>query len=212
MKHSILQVKQRDIIGNPVRKLRKNSILPGIIYGEKSTPRNVQVEYNVFLKAYQQNTKTKVIEVKIEQEPSIPCLIHDLQVDPVKGNLIHFDLLVVNLSHKVHSEVPIKIIGQAKGVKLNNLVLEEILDKISVYALPDKIPNQIEVDVTELTETGDAIRLSDLPVSPDYQFDTEAEAVIVVLSHQSIDKQAEEQPIAQEQAETTEQAKKENKK
>lgn len=212
MKHSTLQVKQRDIVGNPVRKLRKNSILPGVIYGEKSIPRNIQVEYNVFLKAYQQNTKTKVIEVEVEQEPSIPCLIHDLQVDPVKGNLIHFDLLMVNLSHKVHSEVPIKIVGQAKGVKLSNLVLEEILDKISVYALPDKIPNQIEVDVTNLTETGDAIRLSDLPASPDYQFDTDVESVIVVLSHQSVDRQTEEQTIVQDQSESSEQAKKENKK
>ena len=89
-------------------------------------------------------------------------VIKDIQYHPVKGDIIHLDLLRVKAGQEINVSVPLIFIGTAPGVKMGG-VFQELKSDLEVTCLPKHLPNQIEVDISELN-IGDAIHLSDIKV------------------------------------------------
>jgi large subunit ribosomal protein L25 len=106
-----------------------------------------------------------------------PVIVADEQYEPVKGTLMHIDLKRIDLTRKLRVAVPVHTTGDAKGIKQQGGVLDVVTRSIEIECVPDDIPNQFDVDVTELM-IGDAIRVSDLPVKEGVRVLTAGEAVI----------------------------------
>jgi len=106
-----------------------------------------------------------------------PVIVADEQYHPVKGTLMHIDLKRIDLTRKLRVAVPVHVTGEAKGVKQQGGVLDVVTRTIEIECIPDDIPNQFDVDVTELM-IGNAIRVSELPVKPGVRVLTAPEAVI----------------------------------
>jgi len=182
MHHLQLSAKTRTVLGNSVRKLRKQGLLPAVLYGQNFNSLPIQIDKKNFLKLYKQAGKTNVIDLNLDSK-TIPVIVQDLDVDPVLGEVRHADFLVVNLQQKVKVTVPIKYVGTPVGVKQLDAVLTVNIDELEIEVLPEKIPDFITVDVTNLTNIHDSISIADLlQVSQEYEILNDPETVLVSLT------------------------------
>ena len=184
--HAQFTAETRQIVGSKVKSLRRLGITPAVVYSKQLSPINIQFKTGDFLKLYKITGFTNVIDLIIDGKTQ-PCLIKDMDVHPYKKVLRHVDFLAVNLKEKIKSTVPVVIIGEAIGVKQLGAVLNPVLDEITIEALPDNIPQSIEIDVTNLATFGDAIRISDIKASKNYIILDDPETLIVNLMEQSVE-------------------------
>lgn len=162
-----------------ITSIRNAGRIPGVIYGYKAENVPVSVDSLTFIKAVRDNGRNSVFSVSVDGA-KLNVLLHDYQIDPLKGDIEHIDLLAVNMSEEVEAAVSINLVGESKGVKLSG-VLQQVLYEITVSATPDKLPEVVEVDITDL-DIGDAITVTDIPKNGDYDVITEGEEVIATVS------------------------------
>jgi large subunit ribosomal protein L25 len=186
MAHVTLDVEKRTILGNSVRKVRKQGLLPAVLYGQKITePITLQLPLNIFEKTFRQVGRTNVLELNFPTDKAKhPCLVHDIDYDPVYGTIRHVDFLEVDLKKKVEAEVPLELVGESPAVKEHGAIVSPQVDTIVVEALPDKIPDKIEIDLSKLDSLDAVIHISDLTATDDYTFvySEEDDITLVTLS------------------------------
>lgn len=174
-----LPVQSRQLTGRKVRRLRKQGIIPGNVFGENQASTSIQVEEKQLMKLYHQAGGTQVIYLTIDQQKKQPVMIADLEFDPVKDTPLHVNFRRINLKEKVTAEVPIVLQGESEAAKQGG-VLVQLLDHLEIEALPDKIPSEIEVDLSALTQIGEMITVADLNLpSQEFQVVTEPDQGIV---------------------------------
>jgi large subunit ribosomal protein L25 len=140
------------------RRLRRSGLVPGIVYGGGNEPRPFQVP--------ERDARTvltrggALIDVRFDGSNPTPVVVKEQQRDPVRGQLIHLDLLEVKLDEQIEAEVPIELLGteDAPGVKEGG-VLEHVTHQITIEALPTAIPDSIPADVSGMS-IGDTLQLS----------------------------------------------------
>jgi large subunit ribosomal protein L25 len=165
-----LKLDKRDVHGKKVAKLRKEGVIPGIIYGASTDPISVQVAANIFEKVYRQAGTYTPVYLTIDGQKKI-AMIKDVDIEPVKGLARHISFHAVKASDPVMAEVPIRLIdeGESEAEKAGLVVLQ-VLEKIEVKALPMDLPDAIEVSVLGLKEAGDKVTLEQatLPEGVEY--------------------------------------------
>ena len=163
MAEKILLAKKREISAKGAKgimnKLRKDGFVPGVYYSKGKEQINFAVE-EIALNKYVFTSKTNIIQLTFEGEEAVGCIIKDIQFDPVTDKVVHIDMLGVTLGQVLQLEVPIRFVGSAEGVKEGG-ILQEQLHKLEVECLPRHIPENLEIDVTELN-IGDSIYIKDL--------------------------------------------------
>ncbi|MBC7472080.1 MAG: 50S ribosomal protein L25 [candidate division SR1 bacterium] len=194
MSHSELKVEKRTVVGNQVRKLRRENIIPSVVYSSSIKPINIQIKIGEFIKVYKEAGKTHVIDLTIDGKV-IPTIVQDLDINPITQQVRHVDFLAVNLKEKVTATVPVLLVGEARGVKENALVLTQNTKELQVIALPDNIPELIEVNVTDLFQIGDNISISDLLKSDSYEISEDGDLILASLVAQSIEIEESEQIV-----------------
>jgi large subunit ribosomal protein L25 len=142
------------------RRLRRSGFVPGVVYGSGSQARPFQVPEREARNALVHGGA--LIDVEIAGSKAVPVVIKEQQRDPVRGELVHLDLLEVNLDEEIQAEVAIELIGaeEAPGVKEGG-VLEHVTHEITISALPTAIPENIPADVSGM-DIGDTLQLSAL--------------------------------------------------
>jgi large subunit ribosomal protein L25 len=145
------------------RRLRRTGLVPGIVYGGGSGEcRPFKVDGRELRHAL--HAGSAVIDLKIGGDGAIPVMVKEQQLHPVRSDVMHVDLIQVNLREKVHAPVIVEVVGvdEAPGVKGGG-VLEQVTRELNVEALPTDIPESITVDVSHL-EAAATMHLSE--VSP----------------------------------------------
>src|SRR3990167_11193753 len=118
MKRTQLSAEVRKTLGHKVKKLRKDGLLPGNIYGNKIKSIAVQVKLNEFKKIWDEVGETGLIDVVIG-EKAHPVLIHGVQSHPVSNQLLHADFHEVSLTEKTTAKVSIELTGESPAVNQN---------------------------------------------------------------------------------------------
>jgi large subunit ribosomal protein L25 len=203
MTHLELQAKLRTETGNKARKLRRDGVIPAVIFSKSYGSENVQVNFSEFYKVYKQSGKNHVIDLMVDDK-KIPVIVNEIDVHPYKGLPRHVNFLAVDLKTKVTASVPVEIEGESPGVKEFGAVLIVDMEDIEVSALPDKLPNSIVINIEKLKEVGDSIKISDLTAGGDYDFVVDADQSVVTLVAQSKEEDFETQVEVVEETETTE--------
>lgn len=158
-----LQAGKRDTLGKKVKTLRNQSILPGNVYGKGLESVAVSLPEKEFRTISKTAGETGVIYLKLEgEDKERPVLIHAVTRHPVNGSLIHADLYQVNLREKTTANVPVVLVGENELEKNGEVLLMQVLNEIEVDALPTDIPSKFEVNVTNLSEVGQSIKVSEL--------------------------------------------------
>jgi large subunit ribosomal protein L25 len=126
-----------------------------------------------------ENTLLEITYNDDSKEVKKLSLLRDIQFDFLTSKPIHFDFQALDINKKITVNVPVKIVGKARGIKEGG-ILEEILREIPVECLPKHIPNSFEIDVTDL-DIGHSIHVSALKVSEDFQILKDDEETIVTI-------------------------------
>lgn len=146
------------------KKLRSEGRVPAVIYGGTTKPQTLEVKakdlQNLINHAASENL---LVDLAVEKDarPKRLALVKELQHHALNGKLLHVDLHEVSETEKVTVMVPVESTGEAAGVKTGGGVLEHVLFKIKVRALPKDLPEVLEVDVSHL-EIGQSIHLGDI--------------------------------------------------
>jgi large subunit ribosomal protein L25 len=152
--------------------------IPAVVYGAFKNPVAVSVNPKDITRIIRgKGGHNSIFDVDIEGVERTPVIVADEQYDPIKGHLLHIDLRRIDLTRKLRLAIPVHVSGEAKGVKQQGGVLDVVTRTIEIECVPDDIPNQFDVDVTELM-IGSAIRVSELPVKEGVRILTAGDAVI----------------------------------
>jgi large subunit ribosomal protein L25 len=174
-----LSAEPRTIIGKQVKQLRRKQILPANVYGHKVEATAISLALLDFKSVFKQAGETGLIDLQVHGEPQTrPVLINDTLVDPVTGALLHIDFYQVNLKEKLTATVPLEFEGESPIVKAKEGILLELLQEVEVESLPTNIPSSIVVDISNLTEVDQGIKVGDLPLPAGVEMQTDAEELV----------------------------------
>jgi large subunit ribosomal protein L25 len=165
-----------------VRRLRRTGFVPGVVYGGGSGDcRAFKVDARDLRHAL--HAGSAVIDLKIGGDGAIPVMVKDQQLHPVRSDVMHLDLIQVNLREKVHAPVTVELVNgdEAPGVKGGG-VLEQVTRELNVEALPTDIPENITVDVAHL-EAAATMHLSEVAAPEGVVFlDDPDETIIATIT------------------------------
>ncbi|MFN3301678.1 MAG: 50S ribosomal protein L25 [Patescibacteria group bacterium] len=176
-----LQAKKRTILGKKVKKIRRQDIIPAVVYGHNVPSENIEVERKSFEKVLRQAGQSTIIDLVIDKKP-VKVLIHDLQFDPVTNKIIHVDFYQIKEKEKVTVDVELKFSGEAPAVKEKGGILIHHLTKIKIEALPKDLIHEIDVDLSKLVDFHSLIRVKDLHFPPNVRILNDPEEIIVSIA------------------------------
>ena len=179
-----LQVQERESRGSAEsRRLRKQGLIPGVLYGRGNDPKAISVAERELRRALTGDAGLHaILDVTFDgQNSARPSILKSYQQDPVKGSLTHIDLQEVRLDQAIQARVVVELIGEPVGVTEGG-VLSQVNREITVEALPLEIPEHLDLDVTGMA-IGDTLRLADLPVQEGVKFlDDPEETVLATVT------------------------------
>jgi len=163
MDKHILKAEKRKILGQKVKTLRKEGVLPANIYGKKVKSLAIQIPLNEFEKIYKEAGETGIIEITVDKSKR-SVLINNVQLHPVSDLPLHVDFLQIDLKEKVTADVPVDFVGESPAEKSGLGTVVQYINEIEVEALPTNLPEKFEVDLSKLTEVGKTVLAKDLDV------------------------------------------------
>jgi large subunit ribosomal protein L25 len=142
------------------RKLRASGRIPAVMYGHGDETRSVSVDAHELERLFAHiHVESTVIDIAVDGAP-IKALVREVQRDVVRDKVLHVDFYLIHAGEHVTVEIPLRIIGNAPGVRIGGL-LQQSLDALEIRCLPDSIPDTIEVDISSL-QIGDSVHVRDL--------------------------------------------------
>jgi large subunit ribosomal protein L25 len=197
-----LKAAKRDILGKKTRFLRRQGITPTHLLGHGIKSLALQCDTAELQSIIAQGGTTRIIELNIEAEKRPRSVfIREIQRDEINGQLLHVDFYQVKMTEKITVDIPIVLVGEAPATKSKENMLEQLLTQLGVECLPEKLPPQIEVDLSPLEEAGQAIHVEDIALAPDITITTEPDQIIVKVSRIKVAVEEEEVvTLAEEEA------------
>ena len=179
-----LKAQKREGTGKGVaRKLRQEGRVPAVLYGRELGTMHLSLDTheaeNLFHSISTENT---IVGLKVEGVGELfQTLVREIQSHPFKDSLIHVDFLRIQAGVAVDVEVPLRLIGDPIGVKNSGGVLEQVLNELPVKCIPSKIPELIEVDVSEL-DINDSLHVYDLELEEGINITVDEERTICAVA------------------------------
>jgi len=166
MEEIFLEAELREEKGSAkARELRNNGYLPSVVYFHGKDALSIKFSKSALLKlVHQHRLESVIINLKIKDDKKAkgrPCLVKEIQYDPVSEDIIHVDFNEISLTETIKVNVSIEVKGEPIGVKQEGGSLEHILWELEVECLPTNMPKNIEVDVSAL-KMGEAIHVKDM--------------------------------------------------
>ena len=194
-----LNVENRPITGKKTaKKLRNKRIIPGVLYFKGEEPIQIAVDKLVMYHAL--HSGQRIYEIDVAGTTQY-VMVKEMQYHPVTDALIHIDFMRVRRSEKINISVPIMLIGESLGVKEGG-VLSQSLTQIEIECLPTDVPEQIELDVTDL-EMNSSYSVADVKIKDEEITIISEQELNVVSIHPPV---AEEEPIVEDELEDEEEA------
>ncbi len=180
-------VELRSVLGKKVSRLRRDGILPAVIYGRGVPSVSVQLPYIDARDLMNEHGRNTLINVQVAGESeSRPVVVRQIEQNPVTRALLHLDFYQVDLSRLITALVPISITGLAPAVARWGGVLVQGLESVEIEALPQRIPLHIEAPVGTLAQIGDQLTLAAIRPPAGVRFITGLDSVVVSVQHGAV--------------------------
>lgn len=160
----VLTAQKREIVGKKVSSLRRDGLIPAVIYRKNIESINISINNAEFTKVYKNAGGNTIVLVKLEGGSDKNVLIHRVDRDGVTGYVIHADLYEVKMTEKITAKVPLVFIGDSKAVREMDGMLITNKNEVEVECLPGDLIHEIEVSIEVLDDFEKAIHVSDLRV------------------------------------------------
>jgi large subunit ribosomal protein L25 len=174
-----IAAESRDSRGkNEARRLRASGSMPAVLYGGTGEATPLAVSPKELSRIL--NSKTghnTIFNLNVTGKEKAPVMIIDWQYDPIKDSLLHVDLKRIDLTKRITVKVPVVTHGDPKGVKIQGGIHEVVSREVEIECLPDDIPEQFVVQVSELL-IGQSVRAAEIPMSGSMKLLSPSDAVI----------------------------------
>jgi large subunit ribosomal protein L25 len=189
-----LTVQTRAEVGrNAIKKVRKQGLIPGVIYGVGHEPINLEVNgrqlSTVLAHSSSENILLELEIVDGDNKRNSLAMIQEVQHHPLQRRILHVDFHAVSATEKITAEVPIETIGEPVGVKTGGGLLEHILRDLEVECLPGDLPERIQVDVSSL-DINQSIHVKDLQLPAGVEAITDGDLTVVAVSAARVEEEA----------------------
>ncbi|MDA3974158.1 50S ribosomal protein L25/general stress protein Ctc [Enterococcus thailandicus] len=184
-----LEVSKRAVRPRSLRnQLRHEGKVPAVVYGYQMESTPISFDGQTFSKMLRENGANTVITMDVDGK-KVNTLVHKVQTNTFNNHFEHVEFLSVNMTEDTEVETEVVLVGESAGVKSGG-VLAQNLYTVIVSATPDKLPERIEVDVTDLN-IGDSITVADLPTNKDYTVITDGEEQIAAVVEAQVEEETE---------------------
>jgi len=184
-----LPARKRDILGKKARFLRHKGITPTHLFGHNLRSLPLQCDTAELQRIITRAQATRLINLEIEGEKQPRSIvIREIQRAEPGGQLLHVDFYQVRKTEKITMDVPFVLVGEAPALKEKGRLLTLGVTSLSIECLPAKLPSRIEVDLSSLEEPEQAIRVSDLTLSPDITVITGPDQLVVKVSEAAVER------------------------
>jgi large subunit ribosomal protein L25 len=183
MEQFVINARRRELTGTgPSRQYRRDGYVPATVYGRGKEAASILVvakELQAFLRHH---GSLATLNIEGESETGgLGALVQEVQRHPISREVLSADFLWVSLTESVTVNVPLHLVGDAPGVKVQGGSLEQTLHEISIACLPGTIPDFIEVDISGL-HTGQSLHVSDITPTAGVTIMTPAEEAVAVIT------------------------------
>ena len=207
MKSLQLKANRREILGKKTRFLRRQGTTPTHLFGHKIESLSLECQTAELAHIVGQAGMTQLIDLSIDNDMQPKkVIIREIQRHSISRQLIHVDFFQIKLTEKMKADIPIVLVGEAPALKEKGRIISQSLTHLNVESLPDKLPPHIEIDLTPLTEMGQAIHVSDIVLDPAVTITTNPERMVVKIAEAAIARVEKEEAEAEEEELTAEES------
>ncbi|HSX00820.1 MAG TPA: 50S ribosomal protein L25 [Candidatus Saccharimonas sp.] len=160
----MIEARKRKAGGKQAAKLRAAGKVPGVMYGHGVQPESLELDSRELERVYDRAGGNKIVGLKVGDGAVTNVLIYDVQREPMRGRLTHADFYLVRMDEELRAEVPIHYVGESTAVYQDEGTLVKNLEAIEVECLPDRLPENFEVDISVLDDFEKTITVGDLKV------------------------------------------------
>jgi len=217
----LLNAQKREIKGKKVESLRKEGLIPAVLYGwNEKESQMISVDKKIFQKIWKDAGESTLIDLDIDGDKK-GVLIYDVAINPLTDEPIHVDFYAAQMDKLIEAEVSIVFEGESPAVKNLGGALVKVMHEILVEALPRNLPHEVKVDLATLINFNDKILVSDIQLPEGVTINANKDDAVAlveeprseeeeVTEERSIeDIQVEEKGKKEEDGEESEEAKKE---
>ncbi len=197
----IITAKEREVGTKVSRRMRRNGKVPGVVYGIDFENKHIELDKSQLLAGLRKSRRNDRFELKLESGESYNVIVKSIQWHPVTDDIVHIDFYKLTEGKPITVDIPIKLTGEAKGVKLGG-DLYQPRKRITVVALPESIPNEIVVDISDMN-IGDVLHVFDLDMPKGVEVkSTKNFTLVAILGKTQEEEETEEE--TEEEVETEE--------
>jgi large subunit ribosomal protein L25 len=178
-----IAAEERAVLGKHVKLLRRQGIVPANLDGRKQPSLALQVSDKDLQKLLARGG-SKVILLKVGDQPAIQALLKRVQLNPVTGKASHVEFHRVSSQEKLKTPVRLRFVNEPAMLP-GNASISRSLSEVMVECLPADLPNTIEVDLSQLTEANSLIRVGNLTVGPGLTILTDQNDVVASVHKQA---------------------------
>lgn len=195
-----LQVTTRNVLGKKNRFLRRQGITPVHLFGHSIESQALQCETLQLKQIIAHAGTTRLISLRIDSEKQPKSVfIREIQKNAVSNQLFHVDFYQVKMGEKIAVDVPIILVGESPAIKRKGCMLTHGITRLSIESLPDRVPPQIEVDISILEEVEQTIHVKDIVLDPDITVNADPEQLVVKIT-EAVVKAEEVEEVAEAEA------------
>jgi len=192
----VIEAQKRIVKGKQVGALRRQGILPGIIYGrigkEQIEPIAIQLDLHEVSQTIKKLTGSSLVTINVEGE-KYPAILREAQRDVIYATLRHVDFMAVSMTEKLHAAVPIELIGQAPAEVTMAAVVVTGISELEIECFPQDLPERIEVDATVLVDIDSVIYVKDLELSENIEVLTDPDELVAGVTYVTMEEEEDEE-------------------
>jgi len=196
----VLAAQRREITGKDVARLRRQGILPAVLYGHGEASEAIQVDAKAFEAMSRAAGRHALIDLKVDGERTHQAVVHGVQEHPVRRTPLHVDFYLVRMTEEMTMDVTLAPVGVSLAVEKHSGTLLQTLEHVRLRGLPGAMPQVIEYDVSVLDSFEAVIRVRDLPIPAKVTLLTDLDETVahVQPSRAEVEREAEAAPVAEE--------------
>lgn len=195
----LVAAEPREILGKKVASLRRQGILPGVVYGHGHASEAIQLDAHEFDVLRRRVGRNALIDLKVGGGRATPVLLQHIHEHPVGRQPVHVDFFVVKMSEEMTVDVPVAVVGESMAVARHGGTLLHMRDSVQVRALPMDLPSTLELDIAALDSFDAVLYVRDLALPQKVTLVTDADEMLARVQAPRVELELE--PVAAEAAE-----------
>jgi large subunit ribosomal protein L25 len=195
----------REILGKKVSSLRRQGLLPGVVYGHGHKPQPIQLTARDLEGLLRVAGKNTLVDLKVGGKKALPVLLQGVHADPVWRHPLHVDFYVVKMTEELSVDVPVHLVGSSVAAERMGGTLLHLREMVHIRALPADLPNALELDISRLEDFEAVLHVRDLAVPHGVTVVTDEDEPLARVQPPRIEEEL-RAPAAEEEAEAAETA------